>query len=133
MTKTKIQAEPTPKQSNVPDWILDMVARTVFEVGVTETLSALGRDDFDRDPENPEEDWEALPDSEKRKYHQIVWDVVMDGIEETEFITRLPDTTKARRKVLERKVHRDLSVLKKVTDLLTLLRSDAIAYGARKA
>lgn len=133
MPKTKIQPEPEPKLSNVPDWILDMVARTIFEVGLTESLAAVGRDDFDRDPENPSEDWDTLPDSEKRKYHQIVWNSVMDGVTETEFANQLPNGTKSQRKIMERKVYRDLSVLRKVCDLLTTLRADAIAYGSRKA
>ena len=57
----------------------------------------------------------------------------MDGVEEPEFINRLPNTTKAARKIQERKVYRDLSVLRRVTDLLTLLRSEAITQGSRKS
>lgn len=133
MPKNKIEPEPTPKHTDVPDWILDIVARTLFEVGVTESLAALGRSDFDRDPDVPTENWEDLPPKEKHRYEQLVWEVLMDGVEETEFINRLPNTTKAARKIQERKVYRDLSVLRRVTDLLTLLRSEAITQGSRKS
>jgi hypothetical protein len=134
MPKTKIQPEPLPIHTNVPDWILDVVARTIFEVGLTESLSALGRNDFDRDPDIEGEDWDSLPPKEKHKYEQMVWEVLMEGLGETEFINRLPPgETKAQRKIQERKICRDLSVLHRVTELMTTLRSEAITQGSRKS